>query len=204
MVNPTLPALREPDIASGIPAQWPAPGAWCYADYLRLPDDGKRYEIIEGVIYVANAPGYDHQFAVARLTTYLMLFVMQHDLGIVLNAPFEVHLSEASRPLQPDVLFVRRENQPAAGEQYFAGAPDLVVEVISPGSIQRDRYAKFDAYEKAGVAEYWLVDPKTRAVEVYTLARGEYALLGQFTDAEIIQSNVLSGLAIVTHTLFNR
>lgn len=75
---------------------WPAQGQWTYEDYLRLPDDNRRYEIIEGVLYVANAPGFEHQFAVTEIVGELCNFVKQHQLGLILTAPFEVHLSEAT------------------------------------------------------------------------------------------------------------
>jgi Uma2 family endonuclease len=181
---------------------WPQQGQWTYADYLRLPDDGKRYEIIEGVLYVANAPSIEHQFAVMKISGQIDSFVSQHRLGMVLTAPIEVHLSGTTRPVQPDILFIRTENQPSLGTQFFDGVPDLTVEVISPSSIRLDRTVKFDAYERAGVAEYWIVDPKARLVEVYTLARGEYALLGQYTGDEMITSNVLVGLQIKASGLF--
>ena len=183
-------------------AGWPVQGQWTYDDYLRLPDDGNRYEIIEGVLYVTNAPNYDHQFTVMQLTIQVGSFVLQNNLGVVLTAPFEVHLSPTTRPVQPDVLFIKADRQPASGAGFFEGAPDLIVEVLSPASIRTDRQIKFNVYEQAGVAEYWLADPKTRSVEVYTLSRGEYALLGQFTAAEIIESQVLAGLTITTGALF--
>jgi len=182
---------------------WPAQGQWRYADYLRLPDDGKRYEIIKGVLYVANAPSFDHQFAVSRVLFYLQLFTIERDLGVVLTAPFEVHLSETSKPVQPDVLFIRKERQPTSGTQVFAGIPDLIAEVISPSSIRLDRKTKFDTYEQMGVAEYWLVDPKLRGVEVYILSNGEYALFGQYTGDDIIESSVLAGLQIKANNLFH-
>lgn len=181
---------------------WPAPGQWRYVDYLNLPDDGKRYEIIEGVLYVANAPSFDHQFAVGETFAYLRQFVRDHQRGVVLTAPFEVHLSETSKPVQPDVFFIRKENQPASGAQIFEGVPDLIVEVISPNSIRLDRKTKFDAYEHYGVAEYWLVDPKLRGVEVHTLSNGEYALLGQYAGSDVIESVVLVGLQIKAYDLF--
>ena len=184
-------------------AAWPAQGEWTYEDYLRLPDDGNRYEIIEGVLYVTNAPGYDHQFAVMKLAFQFEQFVSENKLGIVLTAPFEVHLSETTRPVQPDILFIKADNRPEAGAKFFAGVPDLIVEVISPNSIRTDRYVKFTAYEQAGVAEYWLVDPKTRSVEIHALSGGEYALVGQFTPNETIESKLLAGLTIQTETLFN-
>ncbi|MCP4361180.1 MAG: Uma2 family endonuclease, partial [Chloroflexi bacterium] len=110
---------------------------------------------------------------------------------------------ETTRPVQPDILFINAENQPAPGAKFFEGAPDLIVEVISPSSIRTDRHIKFNTYEQAGVAEYWLADPKTKSVEVYTLSGNEYALVGQFTPSEIIESKLLAGLTITTETLFN-
>lgn len=181
---------------------WPAQGQWRYADYLRLPDDGRRYEIIDGVLYIANAPSMEHQFTVSEIHFHLKLLVREKQLGQVFTAPLEVHLSEASRPVQPDILFIRAERQPPLGTQFFEGAPDLIVEVVSPSSIRLDRKTKFDAYEVAGVTEYWIADPKTRSVEVYTLARGEYALYGQYTGDELIISALLEGLQIKTSLLF--
>ena len=181
-----------------------APGQWSYEDYLALPDDGRRYEIIEGVLYVGNAPDVDHQYTVAELAGEIRQFVKAQGLGYVLTAPFEVHLSERSRPVQPDVLFIRSERWPAPGAKFFAGAPDLVIEVVSPSSARSDQFVKFDAYERAGVPEYWIVHPRTHAVQVFTLSGGEYAELGEFVAHEAIQSVVLPGLAIVASALFNR
>ncbi|MEZ4862202.1 MAG: Uma2 family endonuclease [Caldilineaceae bacterium] len=181
---------------------WPRQGAWTYADYLRLPDDGNRYEIIQGVLHVANAPTPEHQYTVTELIFYLRQYVAAHPLGIVLTAPIEVHLSETTRPVQPDLIFVANDRQPPPGQGFIDGAPALIVEVVSPTSIRRDRKIKFDLYEEAGVAEYWIVDPRTRSVEVYTWSNGEYALFGQFIADELTQSKRLPGLSIPTNRLF--
>ncbi|MEK9164561.1 MAG: Uma2 family endonuclease [Chloroflexota bacterium] len=200
VARPAAPPL--PSIRPG--AAWPEPGHWTYEDYLRLPDDGKRYEIIEGVLYVANAPAYDHQFAVGKLHQQLANFVGEHALGVVIPAPFEVHLPGIAKPVQPDVLFIAAERQPAPDTQIFEGAPDLIVEVLSPGSLRLDQHIKFGAYERAKVREYWLVDPKTRSVIVYTLPSDsvEYVLLGQFSRGENARSAVLAGFEIAVDSLF--
>ena len=189
-------AMTPPDIVQS------AHKLWTYQDYLNLPDDGRRYEIIEGVLYLANAPDYDHRWAVSEIHRQMANFVLERNLGQVIPAPFEVHLSEQMRPVQPDVFFVRTERRLERGAKFLAGAPDLVVEVISPSSIRTDRTVKFTAYEQAGVREYWLVDPKYHFIEVYTLSSNEYALLGQFDGGSVIQSNVLEELQIVAATLF--
>jgi len=183
--------------------QWPAQGAWTYEDYLKLPDDGRRFEIIEGVLYVTNAPNIDHQFVVSEIVQQIGSFVRQHKLGYVLSAPFEVHLSERTRPVLPDVLFIKSERWPETGAGYFEGAPDLVVEVLSPSTRRTDQVVKFSLYEQAGVPEYWIVDPKTRSVLVYVLSGREYALLGEFVGEDVVQSSVLAGLQIIARTLFN-
>jgi len=182
---------------------WPAQGEWTYDDYLRLPDDGNRYEIVEGVLYVTNAPGFDHQFAVHQIAVAFELWLRANPGGVVLTAPFEVHLPGIARPVQPDVLFITTERRPAPGAGFFEGAPDLVVEVLSPGTMRTDRYVKFDAYERAGVREYWLLDPHARFVEVYVRTEGgEFVLLGQFLADESIRSKVLPGFSLDTRSLF--
>ncbi len=154
---PRLPA-REQD--------WPAQGEWTYEDYKRLPDDGRRYEIIEGVLYVIAAPNFDHQYTVGEIFAALRTYVRERQLGIVISAPFEVHLPDIARPVQPDVLFIATERAPRSGAADFTGAPDLIVEVLSQSTARTDRLVKFGAYERAGVREYWLVDPRTHSVEV--------------------------------------
>ncbi len=180
----------------------PVQGQWTYEDYLRLPDDGRRYEIIEGVLYVANAPDFAHQHTVLQISRQMANFVVEHRLGHVLVAPFEVHLSETTRPVQPDIIFIKTENLPTTNIQFFEGVPDVVIEVLSPSSIRKDRSIKFTAYEQAGVSEYWIVNPHFHTVEVYTLSGGEYALLGEFMEDDVITSVVLEGLEIVNSTLY--
>lgn len=180
----------------------PAQGQWTYADYQQLPDDGRRYEIIQGVLFVTNAPNMDHQFTVTALAAEFYHFVKAQKLGRVFVAPCEVHLSEVSKPVQPDIFFIRQERAPKPDAPFFAGAPDLIVEVVSPSSIRLDRVTKFTEYEQTGVSEYWIVDPRARIVEVYVLSHGEYALLSTFKDEDTIQSQVLAGIAIVANSLF--
>jgi Uma2 family endonuclease len=194
-------------VASPTPAQadWPAQGQWTYEDYLRLPDDdGKRYEIIDGVLYMANAPDFDHQFTVSELHLQMGLFVKEQKLGLVLTAPFEIHLPGIARPVQPDVFFIAAERQPRSGAKFFEGAPDLIIEVVSPGSVRLDRTIKFSAYERAGVREYWLADPRTHFIEVHFLSPDtqEYVMLGQFGPGEQVNSTILPNLALPVEGLF--
>ncbi len=198
VLAPPPPPLEEVEASP-----WPAQGEWTYDDYLRLPDDGNRYEIIEGVLYMVNAPGFDHQYVVSEIHLQMGTFVKSNRLGVVLTAPFEVHLSETSRPVQPDVLFIAAERRPEPGAPFFAGAPDLIVEVISPNTVRTDRLVRFAAYERAKVREYWIVDPGTRSVEVYVLGDdGLYALFGQFRAEESARSAILEGFSVAVGGLF--
>jgi Uma2 family endonuclease len=184
-------------------ARWPAQGDWTWEDYLRLPDDGNRYEIIEGVLYVTAAPIYDHQFAVTELAGELRGFVKARRLGVVLTAPFDVRLPGVADPVEPDVLFFRSGNEPRTGDKYFVGIPDLIVEVLSPSTSRVDRKVKLAAYQKAGVPEYWLADPKTRTIVVYTLnARGKYDEPGRFGPLDSVRSSLLRGFEAPVAPLF--
>ena len=127
--------------------QWPAQGECTYQDYLNLPDDDNRYEIIEGVLYVTNAPDIDHQFTVMEIAFRLKRYGDDHNLGYIVTAPFEVHLSETSRPVLPDILFIKPDKWPGAGAKFLVGAPDLIVEVLSPSTGRTDRSIKLTAYK---------------------------------------------------------
>jgi Uma2 family endonuclease len=182
---------------------WPAQGEWTYEDYKRLPDDGQRYEIIGGVLYMTAAPNFDHQYTVGEVFAALRTHVRERQLGVVISVPFEMHLLDIARPVQPDVILVVAERAPRPGAAGFTGAPDLVVEVLSPSTARTDRLIKFSAYERAGVREYWLADPRTHSVEVYSLSKdGVYEMAGQYVPGETVASTVLSELALPVDDLF--
>lgn len=101
------------------------------------------------------------------------------------------------------MLFIKAEDRPDSGAKFFDGASALIVEVLSPSTSRTDRYIKFRAYERAGVAEYWIANPKPRSVAVFTLSGGEYDQLGEFTSDELIESKVLAEISINTAQLFN-
>ncbi|MEE8390996.1 MAG: Uma2 family endonuclease [Anaerolineae bacterium] len=192
-----LPRLPARELA------WPAQGEWTYEDYEKLPDDGRRYEIIEGALYVAAAPNLDHQYTVGEIFVALRTYVGEHKLGLVLVAPFKVRLPDIAPVVQPDVLFIALEHTPHSGAVRFTGAPELVVEVLSPSTARTDKVVKFSAYERAGVREYWLVDPRIHSVEVYTLSDdGTFELAGQYTPGETVTSGVLNDLALLVDDLF--
>lgn len=183
---------------------WPAQGRWTWTDYLRLPQDGQRYEIIGGTLYVSPAPAFDHQFCLAKLFARLNAFVEERELGLILTAPFDVLLPGVASPVQPDLLFFATGNQPRPGDLNFEGVPDLIVEIVSAGSSRLDQHVKFAAYEEAGVREYWLVHPKTRSIAVYVLDPGarKYAELGHWGPGETTSSALLTGFRADVRSLF--
>ncbi len=144
-----------------------------YEDYLDLPDDGKRYEILEGELAVTPAPNVSHQWTLFKLGLILGSHVEEHELGTVLCAPCDVLLSEIS-VVQPDLLFVARERESIVEHQYVKGPPDLVVEILSPGTAHRDQGAKRQLYAQHGVPYYWLIEPVNRELLVFQLDAGDY------------------------------
>jgi Uma2 family endonuclease len=197
----TGPAVPLAFTRKGKTKVWPAQGAWTYADYLRLPDDGRRYEIIRGSLYLSPSPEYLHQLAVTRLSWLLSAFCEEKELGVVLVAPFDVRLPQRiSDPVQPDVLFFRRGNEPQPGDKSFSGVPDLVVEVLSPSTRRLDERVKLAAYRDAGVPEVWLVDPQARTVLVHQLAGGEWAV--EHGPGGMVASAALAGLGLPVDRIF--
>ncbi len=202
-----MSTVRTPTLSATYPTlptdqSWPAQGDWTYEDFLRLPDDGNRYEIIDGVLYMTDAPDPEHQYAVVEIVGELRNFVKANNLGVVYTAPIEVHLPGIAQPVQPDVLFVAQARRAIVKPKFIEGAPDLIVEVLSQSTTRLDRRVKFDAYERAGVREYWIVNPKLHSIEVYSLVRGEYALHGEYGPGERAASEVLPGVELLTDTVF--
>lgn len=184
---------------------WPAPGQWTYADYRRLPDDGRRYEVIRGFLYVSPAPSITHQRALGELFAKLRFFVLAEGLGEVLVAPVNVLLpKEIAAPVQPDLVFFRTGNEPGAQALSFQGVPDLVVEVLSPGTRRVDLGVKLAAYLEAGVPEAWFVDPQPRTVLVYGLSEDgkSYVELSRGGAGESVVSQVLPGLRLEVSEIF--
>jgi Uma2 family endonuclease len=201
MAEPAYPRSL-PDREDG--RNWPAQGTWTYEDYLRLPDDGNRYEVIRGHLYVTPPPTTEHQFSSFEFSFQLSSFVRENDLGLVLTAPLSVKLpSGIATPLQPDVVFFRKGNTPLRGTSHYEGVPDLVAEILSPGTRRRDRTVKLEAYQGAGVPEYWLLDPDARTVVVYVLGKGKrYTELVHGGEGDGVWSSVLPGFRVRVSDLF--
>lgn len=182
-----------------IPADWvpgPQQGHWTYDHYATLPDDGQRYEIVNGVLLMTPSPSGSHQRVAGRLFYYLLDHVEFAGLGRVYQAPFDVELAPDT-VVQPDVLVLLNAGLEKYTEKRVIGAPDLVVEVASPGTAAYDRLSKCDAYAQAGVSEYWIANPQRHTVEVLVLEEGIYRTLGTFWGKATLPSRVVPGIAEV-------
>jgi Uma2 family endonuclease len=193
--HPEAPQVL-PELPAGLSDGFPAQGNWTYEDYCRIPDDGQRYEVIRGVLYVSPAPRTRHQRVIAYLLTALNNFVTARQLGEVLTSPIDVLLPGLASVVQPDILFVSRDRAGIVEEKYLRGAPDLVVEVLSPSNPGHDRKTKLEVYAEAGVREYWIVDPDARSIDVHVLESRAYRLDGRYGTEAAARSRVLDGFEV--------
>lgn len=171
-----------------------------YDEYSLLPEDGKRYQVIEGELIVSPSPHYRHQRIVWSLGQRLFAYAETHKLGEVVGAPIDVIL-EPNTIVQPDLLFIRRDHLGIIGN-VVSGAPDLCIEVLSPSTGLHDRYAKKAVYARCGVPEYWIVDPIRQVVSLYALEGDTYTLQIEATGDEIVTSGVLTGFTITARSVF--
>jgi Uma2 family endonuclease len=171
-----------------------------YEDYILLPNDRNRHEILEGELTVTPAPSTKHQIASGNLFVLLAHYIKQRDLGKLFHAPIDLIL-ESTSVLQPDLLFVSRTRQSIITERAVEGAPDLVIEILSPATSRTDRITKAQIYARHRVQAYWIVDPELEIVEIYLLEADGYRLAATlqgktptfappFLDLEVIATDL--------------
>ena len=174
-------------------------------DLEAMPEDGNRYEVIEGELFVSRAPSLTHQRVSGNITYLLQNFLEKTQIGEVIYTPGLI-LSEFSGVI-PDIVFFRHEQgaKIISGER-LTGPPDLVIEILSPGSENKkiDRVAKRQLYGKHGVREYWLVDPERRGLEVYRLQSGNLSLVATLADDDELFSPALPGFKCRVTDIFKR
>ena len=163
---------------------------WTYEEYYRLDDD-QRYEIIDGNLLMAPAPDTWHQSWIGELHMILQNHVK--GLGKVFVSPVDVVL-DSENTVQPDLVFVSSDNLGIIQRRAIFGTPDLLVELVSPSSVRRDRYDKKELYARFGVKEYWISDPANKTLEVLTLKEGRYALHCCAEEKGKLTSLILVGL----------
>ncbi|HLF25177.1 MAG TPA: Uma2 family endonuclease [Anaerolineae bacterium] len=172
-----------------------------YADYAAMPDDGHRYQVIDGELIMTPAPSASHQGFLLNLVRLIDAHVRAAGLGKIYFAPFDVVLSNEN-VVQPDLLFISKERLSIITDANVQGAPDLVVEVLSPGTAQLDKTPKRDLYARFGVREYWLVSPEAGTIEVLVLRADLFERSGLFGSGDEVKSNILSGLSFRTNAVF--
>jgi len=150
-------------------ATHPARREWNWSEFARLPDDGNRYEVIDGELFGTPRPETPHQEAGARLFVELRGFANEYDLGKVLYAPLAVLLGDGDY-LKPDIVFVRSDHLHYKTKRGIEGPPDLVIEILSPTTARQDRGVKRERYAHFGIPEYWIVDTDRRRIETHRLA----------------------------------
>lgn len=174
-----------------------------YDDYLLFPDDRNRHQIIEGEHYMTPSPILYHQDISRNLQKILVEFVEAHNLGKIYDAPVDVVLSDIN-VVVPDLVFVSGANASILLEKYIAGAPDLIVEILSESTKRIDLDLKLKLYAKFGVPEYWIVDPKKKTVSVYRLAEGGYSEKKVFAETEELISSTFPDLRVPLTVVFRK
>jgi len=196
MVIQTEPMTARADQVSGCKQ-----GHWTYESYAAIPDDGKRYEVVKGVLYVTPAPNLAHQAAAGLFTAHLVAHIQFKGLGRVFPAPCDVELAPRT-VVQPDIVVVLNANASVMTPSRIVGAPDLVVEIASPGTAGYDRRTKQDAYARARVPEYWIADPAARTIEALWLEGDHYVSAGVFAGDSTLPAGVLPALPVPVSEFF--
>lgn len=165
-----------------------------WEDIKDLPEEGKT-ELVEGRLFMSPTAGYPHQRIGTRLTVEIQPFVEHNDLGEFLGRDVHVIFDEHNH-FEPDLCFIAKDRLGIIQGPTLSGPPDLIIEIISESNRRHDTQLKFGYYERYGVREYWLVDPREESIAVYALEDGRYRLLGEFRAGEIVQTRVLAGLEL--------
>ena len=173
-----------------------------YRDYVNMPEsETKRYELLDGEIFVVPSPNTNHQRIVGNLFLAFRDYARTAGSGEVFLSPLDVVLSDHD-VLQPDVTYVSLQRSHFVTERNISGAPDLVVEVLSPGTRDRDLTAKRAIYARWGVREYWIVDPEARTVEVMKAGEPDFETVRVYSEGAAATSPILEGLEIDVASLF--
>ena len=172
-----------------------------YQDYANLDGD-ERYELLDGELILVASPNRDHQEVVMELGFRMRVFAKENDLGRVYIAPFDVLFTDTD-VVQPDIMFISREREHILTPANVQGAPDLLVEILSPSSSTRDWRDKRELYASHGVREYWIVDPANRLVSVLLLQDGVLEIEQTLTEDDTATSTVLDGFNVSLGSIFS-
>jgi Uma2 family endonuclease len=181
----------------------PKQGEWTYSHYAALPYDGQRYEIIDGVLYVAPPTRtVFHQQIAACIGYYFYSYITLKGRGNVIAGPIDVEFAPRT-VVQPDLLILLGGvSNEFLLSSHVVGPPDLVVEILEPHTKEHDRGRKYNAYARGGVREYWIVDPLAQSVEIYALEASIYHLLGVFRGEDFLPSWVIKDFTVKVNQFF--
>ena len=166
-----------------------------YQDFCALPDDGKRYEILDGDLLMSPSPREIHQRVLGRLFRILSGHAEKAGLGVVYIAPFDVILSE-NDIVEPDLIFVAETNRSIVTDENIRGVPDLLVEVLSSTRPELDTRDKRAVYARCSVPFYWIVDPENKHLTELQLVEKAYAVVSELTNKDSFQPRLFTGLTI--------
>jgi Uma2 family endonuclease len=172
-----------------------------YDQLCLLPEDGNQHELFDGELVMTPSPRPRHQDIVVKLTTRLAAYMEPRSLGKLYVAPLDTIMDEYT-VVQPDILFVSRERVAEVVKEWIEGAPDLVVEVLSPSTFHKDLRRKMGVYSQFGVKEYWIVDPEEQTIALYERAGEKLQLTRQFAAGETFRSPLLPGFELEVQSIF--
>jgi len=178
----------------------PPKEVYTYADYALLPE-GAPYQLIGGKLVMTPAPTTYHQIISMRLELKFANFVNEKGLGLVLYAPIDVYFEE-KETYQPDIIFIAQDRLPIIEPARINGAPDLVVEILSPSTGYYDLKKKARTYAKHGVREYWIADPEDKSIEVYRGQEEKFVLDQWVEEKGKVKSLILEGLEVEIRDIF--
>jgi Uma2 family endonuclease len=177
---------------------------WTSTDLKALPDDGKRYEIIDGELFVSKQPTWHHQYTCLQLAFVLHVWDPKGEHGRVNLAPGLIFADD--NDVAPDLVWISNERLACAlgSDGKLHAAPEIVIEVLSPGRAneRRDREVKLNLYSRRGVDEYWIVDWQTRQIDVYRRVDDALSLVGKLGELDQLKTPLLPGFSCPINTLF--
>lgn len=170
-------------------------------DYRAVPEGGPRYQLIEGEMHMAPAPNRYHQHISKNIEFILLKYLEKHPIGEVYHAPFDVELTDIN-VYQPDIVFIANEHRSILTEQGAEGAPDFVVEILSPKTAEMDKGTKREVYARCGVEELWIIDPDAKRIHVYYLQKNAETPVATYGAKAKFKSALFPGLTFDTAKIF--
>lgn len=199
MTQPIEEISHEKKLTIKLLNLFPRQGEWIESDYFNLPDTNKVIELSEGRLIIPDMPNEEHQKISLRLSFALYSYVLKNKIGYVRYSPLPVILWK-DKIREPDIVFMSNEHKDRIFEKYW-GIPDLVMEILSESTAKEDRTEKFYEYAKAGILEYWIINPFKKNVAVFTFEDGVYELFGKCGIGETAKSKLIVGFEISINEL---